>query len=194
MSVERPRGRDEVRTALLDAANELFGRKGPDAMSVRDVAAHANVNHGLLHRYVGSKEQLLREVILDHAEKFREVFNGAEDPGVAVARMFDLLMERPAFTRIFAHLLLAGHGPKEFVSHEGGSNRLAAFIQEKRQDDDGSFDDAKLAAAISTVLTMGWSLFGPLILYAVDFNGRPEDARKAVGEALKRVIAVPIGE
>ena len=55
----KPIGKDEVSAAVLEAASQLFAEKGPAATSIREVAARAGVNHGLLHRHFGSKRQLL---------------------------------------------------------------------------------------------------------------------------------------
>ncbi|MCZ7524908.1 MAG: TetR/AcrR family transcriptional regulator [Acidimicrobiia bacterium] len=49
--------------AVLDAATDLFGRQGPVATSVRDLAKAAGVNHALIFRHFGSKEGLLRSVM-----------------------------------------------------------------------------------------------------------------------------------
>ena len=59
----KARGREEVRAAVLAAAGELFAERGPSAVSVRDIASLAGVNHGLIHRHFGSKEGLLRETL-----------------------------------------------------------------------------------------------------------------------------------
>jgi len=42
---------------------ELFAEHGPASVSIRDVARHAGVNHGLIHRHFGSKTDLLTEAI-----------------------------------------------------------------------------------------------------------------------------------
>src|ERR1700758_4941662 len=60
-----PTGRDEVVAAILEAATDLFAERGPAATSIRDIAARSKVNHGLVFRYVGTKEQLVGAV-LDH--------------------------------------------------------------------------------------------------------------------------------
>src|SRR5271157_1434984 len=51
----KPIGKEEVVAAGLEAAGELFAEKGPAATSIREVAARAGVNHGLLHRHFGRK-------------------------------------------------------------------------------------------------------------------------------------------
>ncbi len=52
------RGRQSVEPALVQAAGEILAEVGPHAMSVRDVARRAGVNHGQVHHYFGSKEAL----------------------------------------------------------------------------------------------------------------------------------------
>src|ERR1700756_4377052 len=60
-----PTGREEVAAAILDAATDLFAERGPAATSIRDIASLSKVNHGLVFRHFGTKEQLVGAV-LDH--------------------------------------------------------------------------------------------------------------------------------
>jgi AcrR family transcriptional regulator len=58
-----PQGKDEVSHAIVAAARDLFAAHGYAGVSVRDIAAKARVNHGLVHRHFGSKEALLHAVL-----------------------------------------------------------------------------------------------------------------------------------
>lgn len=58
-----PVGKDEVVAAALSAAAELFAERGPGATSIRDIAARSKVNHGLIYRHFGTKEQLVGAVL-----------------------------------------------------------------------------------------------------------------------------------
>jgi AcrR family transcriptional regulator len=49
--------------ALLDAAERLLGEVGAAGITTRRVAEEAKVNHGLVHYYFGSVEQLLVRVL-----------------------------------------------------------------------------------------------------------------------------------
>ena len=60
---ERSRSRAAAEQALVAAAAELLGEVGPRAITVRDIAAQAGVNHGLVHHYFGGKDGLLREAM-----------------------------------------------------------------------------------------------------------------------------------
>lgn len=53
------------REQLLDAAMSVFGSKGMEAASMREVAATAGVTPGLLYHYFESKEALARTVVTE---------------------------------------------------------------------------------------------------------------------------------
>ena len=63
-SGERATGRrEEATAALLDAAERLLIESGYAGITTRALAAEAGVNHGLVHYYFGSMEELLLEVL-----------------------------------------------------------------------------------------------------------------------------------
>ena len=93
-TIERsPRGRDAVRAALLQAATELFALHGTEGVSVRDVAAHAGVNHGLVHRHFGSKDALVSEGMTDLQARLAAELPSGDAP------LADLLREAFEATR-----------------------------------------------------------------------------------------------
>jgi AcrR family transcriptional regulator len=55
--------RETATTALLDAAERLLIETGYAGLTTRKVAAQAGVNHGLVHYYFGSMEELLLQVL-----------------------------------------------------------------------------------------------------------------------------------
>jgi len=57
------RGREATTAAILDVAEELFSAHGYDAVAVRDIAARAGISHPIVHKYVGSKADVLRAVL-----------------------------------------------------------------------------------------------------------------------------------
>jgi TetR/AcrR family transcriptional regulator len=60
--------RPAAEEALLDAAERLLKAEGYPAITTRRLAAEAGVNHGLVHYYFGSVENLLLRVL----ERFTE--------------------------------------------------------------------------------------------------------------------------
>jgi AcrR family transcriptional regulator len=55
--------RETATSALLDAAERLLIEVGHAELTTRRVAAEAGVNHGLVHYYFGSMEELLLQVL-----------------------------------------------------------------------------------------------------------------------------------
>jgi AcrR family transcriptional regulator len=55
--------REQTRAALLDAAERILIESGYPAATTRAIAAEANVNHGLVHYYFGSVDNLLLETL-----------------------------------------------------------------------------------------------------------------------------------
>ncbi|MCA8913215.1 MAG: TetR family transcriptional regulator [Planctomycetes bacterium] len=58
----------DTRERLLDAAEELFAKRGFDAASMRDITSLADANLASVNYHFGSKEALLGEVIRRRAE------------------------------------------------------------------------------------------------------------------------------
>ncbi|MSR66047.1 MAG: TetR/AcrR family transcriptional regulator [Pedosphaera sp.] len=53
----------DTKTVILDAAELLFARKGPNGTSLREVIGHARVNLAAIHYHFGSKHELLDAVL-----------------------------------------------------------------------------------------------------------------------------------
>ncbi|HYT78076.1 MAG TPA: TetR family transcriptional regulator [Actinomycetota bacterium] len=67
-----PADRLDPKEALLDAAERLLVRVGYAAITTRTVAREAGVNHGLVHYYFGSMENLLADVLQRFTERLIE--------------------------------------------------------------------------------------------------------------------------
>lgn len=67
-AAEAPRRRDPeaTRKAILDAAEELFVERGPDATTTAEIAKAAGVNKSLIHHHFHCKEELWEEVKRRH--------------------------------------------------------------------------------------------------------------------------------
>lgn len=61
---------DPTHDKIKAAAQRLFSARGIDGVSVRDIVGEAGLKNGAsLHYYFGSKERLLRELVIDGARK-----------------------------------------------------------------------------------------------------------------------------
>src|ERR687888_1535392 len=61
--------REIARTVLLDAAERLLVEAGHASITTRKVASEARVNHGLVHYYFGSIEELLFQAMERYTER-----------------------------------------------------------------------------------------------------------------------------
>jgi AcrR family transcriptional regulator len=87
-SPSRPRDSEATRGAILDAASELFCKKGFDGAGTREIAKLAGVDARLITRYFGSKEKLFAEVI-DNAYQKPLLMTPEQNRAIAVSLLSD---------------------------------------------------------------------------------------------------------
>ena len=64
----------DARETILSTAMKLFGEKGFEGTSVRDIAKAADVNLAMISYYFGSKEKLFEDVVDYKSSSIRVVF------------------------------------------------------------------------------------------------------------------------
>jgi len=67
----------ETSQRILDAAIRVFGRDGVSGATTREIARVAEVNEVTLFRYFKNKNELLRQVVLQSAKRYEQVFADA---------------------------------------------------------------------------------------------------------------------
>lgn len=173
-----PRGKVAVRRALLDAAAELFASRGAAAVSVRDIAAAAGVNHGLVHRHFGSKDTLRREVLADLTARM------AERPPLDAVSLTEGALEMPAMDRYFRMLARALLDGEPMDALQERFPVVAQFLSqlEQGQQEGGVRDDvsARLIAALGVSAALGWLLFSPFVVASLGLEGETRLPQKLV--------------
>lgn len=91
---------------ILDAAVQVFGRRGFKAATVREICRTARVNLAALNYYFGNKEELYRTVVTDLLERAIERYPA--DMGLASET--DPARRLKHFIRALLHRLLAPGG------------------------------------------------------------------------------------
>lgn len=168
----RPVGREEVMAAVLTAATELFAQRGPDAVTVREVADRAGVNHALIHRHYGTKDELLRVVLAQAAERMdavsRVMANSRDDltPVVSALRAEDQCV------RLLAWAILSGYPVKEIWPEHLAARRLQAVLSDERRDAErtGDVTDPRAVVATAQAMLLGWMVFLPFLERAGDLG------------------------
>ncbi len=173
-----PTGREEVAAAILEAATDLFAERGPAATSIRDIAARSKVNHGLVFRHFGAKEQLVGAV-LDHlGANLADLLESGAPPDV-VERALDRQM------RVMARTVLDGYPAAELQSRFPNIPGLLDAVRPRHDTEIG----ARLAVANALALQVGWRLFAPILRSATGLDELTDtDIREAVEAAVARVV------
>ncbi len=181
MTAEKPRptGRDDVRAAVLRAAAEHFARRG-SAASLRDIAADANVNVGLIHRHFGNKSELLRAVLRHQTQAGAAVVARANSPAVALRDIFEAGPGTARYVRTVAWLLLEGDDPASFQAEYPAINVMRAMAHEGITDEE--YDQGLLTALL---IVYGWTVFGSQLLTAF---GYPPNQHAAVRSRLAGLV------
>ena len=89
---------------IIESAIKLFGTKGFDGTSVREIASDAKVNVAMINYYFGSKEKLFEAVVEYRASVLKEIFselinNKALTPIEKIDVIIDHTIERKFSTR-----------------------------------------------------------------------------------------------
>jgi AcrR family transcriptional regulator len=162
---DKPTGRDLVRRALVEKAAALFARKGIKAVSVREIASAARVNHGLVHRHFGSKDGLLRAVMTSLASDVVTKI-GTAQPDERLPDLFASALKATVdgglHWRILARALLDGEAPEDLQQGFPVVERLMAAA--RRENPSGLSDEA-LVTLILTV-SLGLLVFEPYLKLA----------------------------
>ena len=162
----------------MEAATDLFAERGPAATSIRDIAARSMVNHGLVFRHFGTKEQLVGAV-LDHlgASLTGLVHSGA--PPDVLERALDRQM------RVMARTLLDGYPAAQLQKR---FPNVAGLLDGARPRHDTEIG-ARLAVANSLALQFGWRLFAPILRSATGLDELTDaEIRQSVDAEAERIL------
>lgn len=171
---EKPRGREKVMEAILNAATQLFAEKGVAAVSVRDIAKTADVNHGLVHRHFGSKEQLRLAVQNRLMRQINADIGEHVSWEEAVARGIQALRKNEAFWKVMARTFLDGDFQGDVQSAFPFMQKMVAFLTAAQAD--GAIDaniDPRLLVAGGYAMIFGLMVFEGYILPGTGLDQEP---------------------
>lgn len=184
---DKPAGADAVREAILDAAIRLLEERGTTDVSLREIARAANVNHGLVHRHFGTRNDVLTAVFHRQSQLGATQVTDASDIDEALGR----LQAQPAtkaYARLLAAALLDGVEPAGIAA--GHSFRQLLELLSQRDGDELTREStAALAAAVCLIL--GWGVFGEFISASAGLKGRKAQALDKDMAAMLRKLVAP---
>lgn len=152
-----PITRAEGEQRLVDAARTLLMEKPFSEVGVRDIAALADVNHGFVHTWFGSKHGLFLEVLRQTNERISAAISTAPAGGLAVDPFspdVDLMV------RLTLWLFLEGTDPR---SSNDGLPILETLVERYVTTLDMDPKVARNAAFVAISLVIASSSFGPIL-------------------------------
>lgn len=135
--MSEPEMNKDTRQRIIDASIHLFGLKGYNGASTREIAKIAKVNIASLNYHFRSKQNLLQEVSAFVIEEFdHKLTKAAQKDAKSAAEfavlVFDLLLEDEV--RCLNHFKLyldAENSPKELDPHPMGFKQLTHFLDKE---------------------------------------------------------------
>jgi AcrR family transcriptional regulator len=186
----RPIGKTNVTAAVISAAGELFSRHGFDGVSIRDIAKKARVNHGLIHRHFGSKENLWQKTLQTMADAMLADVVGTRNLNELLQKSFQSLKKHENFWRILARTILDGYNTGNMHDRYPIARllieRVTAEIEAGALRED---IDPKILVAIMFSFSCGFIMYDPFILAATGLDCiNPVEAREKILSAALTLI------
>jgi TetR/AcrR family transcriptional regulator, repressor for neighboring sulfatase len=185
-----PYGRDEVKSAILDAAEKLLMERSPNEITVREIAKLANIKHPLIHRHFGTKDELVIAVHARSIEKTRNEIGNVQflEGNIEV---FFRAVEKNRFRQIaLARAMLDGVDPYQLQNQFPVMQMFLKLVEKKQAESTKEVKfDSKIVAAVLAGLALGWMVYEPFLLVSTGLDQEDkEQIKQTVGEILEEFI------
>src|SRR5207302_7893203 len=88
------RSPEEARRLILDTAQALIARAGPEGLRLQEIAAAAGISHPLILHHFGSREGLVRALTQEAAAELRDTLIASmESPDYSLEQQLDQVFE-----------------------------------------------------------------------------------------------------
>lgn len=176
----KPAGRDQVVASLLFATEQLCSTRQPSSVTVREIASEAGVTTSLLYFYFASKHDIIVATLRSVGSEMDEAAANTRGAREMAAEVSRLLIERPAFSRIIAWLILEGRSITDEMGDHPFMRRLMTAFAEN------DAEDPHTRAGVVVTMLLANALFHRGVNVAL---GRPSDDERLI-QALDRVVAL----
>ena len=189
-SDKRRVGREKSTAAILDAAEKLFSARGFSAVTVRDIAAEAGVSHALVHRYLGSKQDVYRAMLVRNESALRNAVSGDDDLPTAVSLMLrEGLAHQRRYVRLIAHSVLHGLSYERTSGRFAATERLVELAEAAAASEGDARDpdalDPRFVVASVVALFIGWIATDDWVLRAAGLQEMSDDE---IADSLERIM------
>jgi AcrR family transcriptional regulator len=190
-----------TRRAILAAARDLFARHGVDGVSVRQIAAAAGINHALVHRYFGTKDEMVAAIMLGEARALSEMARPEADPLTSLTSLAEafryLLSEGRTSLLLMMRAELDGMAPERLI--EGSPLRPLTLLADWLERGAGQAArppaaDPRLVAMVLGAAIMGLASMQPMLAAGAGVQDRdPDEVLQGCLQAAVGLAAIAIG-
>lgn len=185
-------GSSGAQQAILLAAADLFSRKGPAKVTLREIAAAANVSYGLIHRFYRTKENLSVAVMELLVTYGGERLSGEDDAYAAIENSFGVDVDAGQFGRMLTWSIFEGTQPDRLlggVRSRGYRSQIDALWQNPVEPQVRIEFDSNVLASLLALVGSVWDLYEPYLTELADNPDRSrEDVRQEVTDMLKILV------
>ncbi len=171
-----------TREAILAAARALMAERGPEAMTISEVAHRAGINRGTAYQHFRTRDELAAAVQRWFRETLTPMLTGERSLGERIDRFLEFFVEHPEFARLWIHDLLAS---TDGAPSESWSNFVATLEAFTKSGKTQEGIDPEMLGRILLGAPLVWSL------WAHKTAGDAADRRRAVGRfgrEIKRLL------
>ena len=180
--------REATTLAMLDAAERLFSEHGFAAVSVRDIAKAAGFSHALVHRYLGSKEDVYAAVLARREYVIRDAAHETPDLDEALRLMLvEGQLHNLDYLRLVISTALQG---MPYATTKGSFPAMQRLVElaeglEASGPRDPRLPPARFVVCVLVALDLGWAAMEPWLVEAASLE---EYDRETLVDWLKQAV------
>ena len=161
-----PFGREEVKTAILNATEKLLLKYSPNEISVRNIAKLAKIKHPLIYRHFGTKDKLISLALTRGLTKIVDKNLNIENLEGNVGLLYEVAKNNK-FRLTLARSMVEGVNPHQMQNQFPLTQKLLELMKKRKAESEstGKYGVEFLTAAL-TALALGWMLYEPFLLAA----------------------------
>ncbi|MCP4035467.1 MAG: TetR/AcrR family transcriptional regulator [bacterium] len=142
------------RKTLLAAARELFAERGPDGLTIVEVAKRAGLNRSTAYQHFRSRDELTQAVADQFAEQLREMLQKPRDMAEQIDFFVHYFHEHPEIARLWMFHLLMG----KRQSREGWGEYTESLDRFAKSQHSAPAFDAEMLGVIGLTSALVWSV------------------------------------
>ena len=179
-----PRGREEVRQSLMNAAYTLLAVRPPSQVTAKEIAALAGVNHGQVHHYFQSKEHLIAQTLRFGSAPLLEAMENGTSPVTVPVRT----TTRHPMWRTLAHIAATEDWVHEAYGRAPVVLKMVEVVAE-RTGRPMTCTSVHAQVAAVHALELGWAIYRDIIEYSLEsLNGGVAGIRLRIAAISCRLV------